>query len=100
MLTSWACEVTAGGGEVVGAPAENGVSRPGGGGGSQERSEVSMRPLSIGACRGVLEDGTAFGDGTGTSLPATSAYPIGCGVVVEERRPTDLRRTWRGEVAA
>lgn len=94
ILTSWACEVTAGGGEVVGTLVETGVSWPGSGGRSQERSEVSMSPLSIGACRGVLEDGT------GTSLPATSAYPIGCGVVVGERRPTDLRKTWRGEVAA
>lgn len=87
MLTSWACEVTAGGGEVVGALVEVGVSRPGsGGGGSEEHSEVSMSPLSA----GVPECNAAFG---GTSLPATSAYPIGCGVDAGERRLTDLRRT-------
>lgn len=110
--TVWTCAVSAGGGEVVGVRMDAGVSRSGSGGGmftpfdtwpligiSSSRSEESISPLSIGPFWGVLEHGAAAGVvGVGTSLPATSAYPTGSGVELEDLMLTDLRKTWWGEV--
>lgn len=61
-------------------------------GGSSSRSEESISPVSnLGCCCGVA---AACG---GTSLPATSANPNGCGVAVAERRLMGLRCVLRGE---
>lgn len=102
--------MTAGGGEVVGIRAKLDLWWNGGGGVFMSFdtwvlvrilsscSVESIRPLSIGTCWGVPEDGASLGvEGAGTSLPATSAYPTGWGVDVEDLKLVGLRRTlWGG----